>query len=95
MSTNISKINFKNSQVPVQIVGTNANAKTAPTQTEASDVTPKVTSAASNPIAEKPSLIKATEALKSQLFAQAPISYTFIKEIKLPQKKVPETLQGL
>ena len=52
---------------------------TAPTQTDSQRVESNVSSAASNPIENRP-----VESLKAQLLAQAPISYTFVRDIKLP-----------
>ncbi len=54
--------------------------QTAPTQTDSRDAGGNVSSAASNPINTN----KASETLKAQVLAQAPISYTFIRNINLP-----------
>ena len=53
---------------------------TAPTQTDSQRVENTGSSAASNPIANQ----KAAETLKAQVLAQAPISYTYVRDIKLP-----------
>ena len=54
--------------------------ETAPTQIDSCDAGRNIPSAASNPIDNK----KASETLKAQVLAQAPISYTYIRDIKLP-----------
>ena len=54
--------------------------QTAPTQIDSRDAGGNVSSAASNPI----NINKASETLKAQVLAQAPISYTYIRDIKLP-----------
>lgn len=83
----LSSLNLQNNiQKPVQPTARNnvSNAienqtMTAPTQTDSQRVESNVSSAASNPIEKKP-----VETLKAQMLAQAPISYTFIRDIKLP-----------
>src|SRR5574344_221697 len=58
----------------------NGKIETAPTQTEPEDKQVNGSSAASDPI----NSAKQVEALKAQTLAQAPISYSFIRDIKLP-----------
>lgn len=52
---------------------------TAPTQIDSQRVEGATSSAASNPINNK-----AAETLKAQVLAQAPISYSYVRDIKLP-----------
>lgn len=81
---NLNGLNLKNNiQTPVQVTRnnvSNAISQTAPTQIDPQQIEGDISSAASNPIANA----KAAEALKAQTLAQAPVSYRFIRDIKLP-----------
>lgn len=74
-----------NIQTPVQgnVRNNVSNAEnqtlTAPTQIDSQRVEGATSSAASNPINNK-----AAETLKAQVLAQAPISYAYVRDIKLP-----------
>ncbi len=80
----LSGLNLNNNiQVPEQVKSNNASTiadMTAPTQTDIKTEDTKVSSAASNSVSNT----NATEALKAQTLAQAPVNYTYIREIKLP-----------
>ncbi|MBS4760232.1 MAG: insulinase family protein [Clostridium sp.] len=79
----LSILNLQNNfnKVPVHknFAAQNPLSQTAPTQTEAHDVEPKVSSAAS-----QTNGTAAAEALKAQNLAQAPMPYKYIGEIELP-----------
>ena len=74
-----------NIQSSVQVVRNNVSdaiKMTAPTQIEPQNREAQIPSAASDQ-----TNIKAAEALKAQNLAQAPVSYTFVRDIKLPFSK--------
>ncbi len=74
-----------NIQSSVQVVRNNVSdaiKMTAPTQIEPQNREVQIPSAASDQ-----TNIKAAEALKAQNLAQAPVSYTFVRDIKLPFSK--------
>lgn len=86
MKLNIIK-NNNNFQMPEQaraervsqeVIGTDAHM-TAPTQNALKQITTRTSSAASNIVSPN-----TTQALKAQTLAQAPIPYSYIKDIKLP-----------
>lgn len=84
---NLNGLNLKNNiQTPVQVTRNNvSNAinPTAPTQIDPEPVEGDISSAASNPIGNT-NQTQAAEALKAQMLAQAPVSYRYIRDIKLP-----------
>ena len=79
--------NLKNNiQTPVQVKRNNVSNTinpTVPTQIEPRTVDGEISSAASNTV-DNTSQTPVVDALKAQILAQAPVSYTFIKEVKLP-----------
>lgn len=86
-SMKLNGLNIKNNiQVPEQVTRNNvSNAinMTAPTQIDPQNAEENISSAASNPI-DNQMASKAAEALKAQTLAQAPVSYSYIRDIKLP-----------
>ena len=78
-----------NIQSSVQVVRNNVSdaiKMTAPTQIEPQTREAQIPSAASTPN-DNSLNIKAAESLKAQTLAQAPVSYTFVRDIKLPFSK--------